>query len=561
MKNLSFRYKLLLSFLLIGVVPLLICTLLMLNIFRVTLAGNARDAAEAELDGAVFSLDSVLSEGVMILDELIEDGLISSELRQPGASASQSVYDALYTLSSGLRGRADFALYSAGGELLFTTGTGSAGTMGTHWGLLNAAAGADEAVFVGSDGSLLGARALEGSSGPLGYAVMSLSSEQLEELFSNYVGTGGLLLLDPYWDCVYRTRNSGDEGLVPLLRDRLLSGQNLSEGSGSGFYVQKSEKSGFTLIYVQPEPVADWVMRLLYIVAAVTILICLALCALVSMLISRQLFEPVRELNTAMGAVEEGKLDTRLEVRSTDEMGQLAGRFNRMVERLRAHLDESVRRRQELSDAQIRMMQAQLNPHFLYNTLDTVKWMGKINKVPEVATVAADLADILRSSISGDEFVTLRQELLTLNRYVEIQSIRFPGKFTLTTDVDEEAQDVLVPKLMLQPIVENSIIHGFADMGGSIVVSARLEGEELEITVRDDGCGMSDESLKRFRAPEDAEKHRHLGLRNVDAILRLHYGEERGLRFLPTEGRGTCVLITLPARFEEDLDHAQGRDR
>lgn len=124
-------------------------------------------------------------------------------------------------------------------------------------------------------------------------------------------------------------------------------------------------------------------------------------------------------------------------MRSTDELGQLAGRFNRMVERLRAHLEESVRRRQELSDAQIRMMQAQLNPHFLYNTLDTVKWMGKINKVPEVATVAADLADILRSSISGGEFVTLGEELTTLDRYVEIQSIRFPGKFALVKDVED----------------------------------------------------------------------------------------------------------------------------
>lgn len=292
-------------------------------------------------------------------------------------------------------------------------------------------------------------------------------------------------------------------------------------------------------------------MRLLYIVAALTILICLTLCAAVSMLISRQLFEPVRELNAAMGAVEEGKLDTRLDVRSTDELGQLAGRFNRMVERLRAHLDESVRRRQELSDAQIRMMQAQLNPHFLYNTLDTVKWMGKINQVPEVATVAADLADILRSSISGDEFVTLEQELLTLRRYVEIQSIRFPGKFTLETDVDEAALDVLVPKLMLQPIVENSIIHGFADSGGRIEVRARMSGEELEVTVQDDGCGMSEESLRRFREPGTDEKRHHLGLRNVDAILRLHYGEDHGLRFPPADGRGTCVEISLPARFEE----------
>lgn len=552
MKNLSFRNKLLLAFLLIGVVPLLICTVLMLNIFRVTLAGNARDAAEAELDGAVGSFDSLLHGGTEVLDALSCDRLICSELAQPGAAASQSVYDALYSLSSELRGQADFALYSSDGALLFTTGTGSADELNVHWGLLNSAAGSDGAVFAGSGGSFQAAKAVSDSLGPIGYAVMSLNRAQLDELFSAYVGTGGLLLLDPYWDCVYSSQNADGETLAPLLRDRLLSGQSLSDGSGSEFYVAESATSGFVLLYVQPEPVADWVMRLLYIVAAVTILICLALCALVSMRLSRQLFEPIRELNAAMGAVEEGRLDTRLEVRSTDEMGQLAGRFNRMAERLRAHLDESVRRRQELSDAQIRMMQAQLNPHFLYNTLDTVKWMGKINQVPEVATVAADLADILRSSISGDEFVTLSQELTTLNRYVEIQSIRFPGKFTLTTDVDEAAPDVLVPKLMLQPIVENSIIHGFAESGGTISVTARLDAGELEVTVRDDGCGMSDESMKRFRDPGANEKRHHLGLRNVDAILRLHYGEGHGLRFLPTEGHGTCVSMTLPARYKED---------
>lgn len=550
LRDLSFRNKLLLAFLLIGVVPLLIFTVLMLNIFRVTLAGNAREAAEAELSGAARAMDTLLTGGAEVLDALSDDALIRTELSDPGAEPPQSVYDALYTLSSELRGQADFALYSAEGELLFTTGTGSAGSLGTHWGLLNAAADSGDTAYAGSEGYMLAARAVTEGAGPVGYAVMSLSPSQLDALFSAYVGTGGILLLDPYWDCVYSSANAGDETLAPQLREQLLSGQALSDGSGGSFYVSESSETGFFLLYRQPEPVADWVMRLLYLVAALTIVICIALCALVSMMLSRQLFKPVRELNAAMGAVEEGNLDTRIEVRSTDELGQLAGRFNRMTERLGAHLEESVRRRQELSDAQIRMMQAQLNPHFLYNTLDTVKWMGKINKIPEVATVAADLADILRSSISGDEFVTLGEELTTLDRYVEIQSIRFPGKFRLVKDIDDSALDVLVPKLMLQPIVENSILHGLADTGGSITVIARLDGAELEVTVVDDGCGMSEESLRRFR--EGGRSGEHLGLRNVDAILRLHYGDAYGLRFPPVSGRGTCVAISLPAVRKED---------
>lgn len=550
LKDLSFRGKLLLSFLLIGVVPLLIFTVLMLNIFRVTLAGNARDAAEAELSGAARAMDTLLAGGAEVLGALSDDALIRSELSEPGTEPRQGVYDALYTLSSELRGQADFALYSSEGELLYTTGTGSAGSLGTHWGLLNAAAATEGTAYAGGDGCMLAARALRAGDEPIGYAVMSLSPAQLETLFSAYAGTGGILLLDPYWESVYSSEGAGDEGLAPRLREQLLSGEALSDGSGGSFYVHESEDTGFFLLYRQPEPVADWVMRLLYLVAGLTIVICIALCAMVSMMLSRQLFKPVRELNAAMGAVEEGKLETRLAVRSTDELGQLAGRFNRMTERLGAHLEESVRRRQELSDAQIRMMQAQLNPHFLYNTLDTVKWMGKINHVPEVATVAADLADILRSSISGDEFVTLGEELTTLDRYVEIQSIRFPGKFRLEKDIDEAALDVQVPKLMLQPIVENAILHGFADTGGSIVVTARLGDTELELTVTDDGCGMSEESLRRFR--EGGRAGEHLGLRNVDAILRLHYGDAYGLRFPPVSGRGTCVAISLPAVRKEE---------
>lgn len=218
LSGLSFRNKLLLAFLLIGVVPLLIFTVLMLNIFRVTLAGNARDAAEAELSGAARAMDTLLAGGAQVLGALSDDELVRAELTDPGAEPPQSVYDALYTLSSELRGQADFALYSAEGELLFTTGTGSAGSLGTHWGLLNAAAASGYTAYAGSEGYMLAARAVTEGAGPVGYAVMSLSPAQLKELFSAYVGMGGILLLDPYWDCVYRSANAGDEALAPKLR-------------------------------------------------------------------------------------------------------------------------------------------------------------------------------------------------------------------------------------------------------------------------------------------------------------------------------------------------------
>ena len=239
-------------------------------------------------------------------------------------------------------------------------------------------------------------------------------------------------------------------------------------------------------------------------------------------------------------------LNVQLDNRRIDEMGQLSGRFNRMAQRLRQNLKDSLRQQRELNEAQIRMMQAQLNPHFLYNTLDTIKWMGKIHQAPEIATISADLADILRSSISADELVPLRQELRLVERYVEIQNIRFSGAFALTVEVDEPLRDVPVPKLMLQPLVENAILHGFRDRsGGEIRISAYRAEEDLILTVRDNGCGVPEEVLAQYRdgAPRPGG---HFGLHNVDAILRIRYGPDRGVRFVPVQGEGACIRITLP---------------
>ena len=172
--------------------------------------------------------------------------------------------------------------------------------------------------------------------------------------------------------------------------------------------------------------------------------------------------------------------------------------------------------------------------------------MGKIHQAPEIATISADLADILRSSISADELVPLRQELRLVERYVEIQNIRFSGAFALTVEVDEPLRDVPVPKLMLQPLVENAILHGFRDRsGGEIRISAYRAEEDLILTVRDNGCGVPEEVLAQYRdgAPRPGG---HFGLHNVDSILRIRYGPDRGVRFVPVQGEGACIRITLP---------------
>ncbi|MFQ9825903.1 MAG: sensor histidine kinase [Oscillospiraceae bacterium] len=229
-------------------------------------------------------------------------------------------------------------------------------------------------------------------------------------------------------------------------------------------------------------------------------------------------------------------------------MGELAQQFNTMVVALRHNQQALLENQRALNRAQIRMLQAQLNPHFLCNTLDTMKWISKINQVPQVALMSTNLADILRFCITPDEFVPLRRELEILSRYVEIQRIRLSESFSYTEAVPEALLSCMVPKMLLQPLAENAILHGLSGVEhGELSVTAVLaEQDVLEIRVRDNGCGFPPNLLGPYKPPETQTGH--LGLLNVDTILRKHYGDAFGLRLENPEGGGACILARLPAK-------------
>lgn len=194
-------------------------------------------------------------------------------------------------------------------------------------------------------------------------------------------------------------------------------------------------------------------------------------------------------------------------------------------------MERQVQQQKQLNETQIAMMQAQLNPHFLYNTLDTMKWVAKANHIPELATLAAKLAKILRTSISSAQFITLKEEMDLVECYAQIQRIRFNGKFCFECRLPKELELILVPKLIVQPIVENAVIHGLADCEeGHILVEVYDGGDKVVIEVTDDGCGISQEVVDRLNSRSRERLKGHLGFYNVDTIIRLHYGRNMALR-------------------------------
>lgn len=553
----SFRNRLFATVLLVTLIPIILCNVLMLELQVRRSAADQSAEAEGYLDALTGQLGYLTREVSEVTARLSESTAVRSVLRRENPD-SRILYQVLFREASELREYARIDLCGVSGACLYSTAdTLPSQIRDPRWGVLYEAGLTGELVYQAGENCVLEAartvRSFDG--GVLGYIVVSVSSEDMDALFSDRYGlSGSVLLLDPFWQVAYSSQTSLSDSVAPALRSQLLSGQPLSDGRGECLYsVRREETTGFYLVLQQPRAFTAQALATFTRTSVTMGLLSLALCLLYALLQSRYLSEPVHRLDRAMGAVEQGDFSIHLQTDRTDEFGRLYSSFNRMTEEFQTNLDRTVQRQQELNETQIRMLRSQLNPHFLYNTLDSIKWLGVENGVPQIAAMATDLATILRSSISGEDFVTLEQELETIDRYLEIQYIRFADRFVCETDVADRYQTCLVPRMALQPLVENAIIHGVADQDdGYIKISASGDGDDLVLCVSDNGCGMDEETLSRLRAQTQTASGRHLGLYNVNRIAQIYYGEGYGVSIESAPGAGSRVYLTIPMMRKDD---------
>ena len=217
------------------------------------------------------------------------------------------------------------------------------------------------------------------------------------------------------------------------------------------------------------------------------------------------------------------------------------------------------RSRREKSELQA--LQAQINPHFLYNTLDSIIWMAESGKNEEVVQMTSALAKLLRQSISNeDEIVTVEREIEYTRNYLAIQKLRYRDQLEYIIDIDEEVLHRKIVKLVIQPLVENAIYHGikYLDGKGMLLILGEIRDGKVVITIRDNGVGMDEETLKHIleKKPEPKEKQRkktsHVGVYNVQNRLQLYYGKEYGLVYESMPGMGTGVSVIIPAEGGEE---------
>lgn len=268
--------------------------------------------------------------------------------------------------------------------------------------------------------------------------------------------------------------------------------------------------------------------------------------------------QPIRNLKEAMEHIQKGDLNTRVSVTSNDEIGYLANGLNQMTQKLQGHIQKVYIAEIRQREAEIEALKSQIQPHYLYNTLDVIRMTAITKDDEETAEMIDGLSGQLKYLIGGArDMVTLQKELESLRNYFKIIKIRYENRFILEVDISNELKGFLVPQLILQPIVENAVKHGLKpreEGGGVVAVQGRKCDDFLEITIMDNGVGMSEE--RRFQVQELLEctetvkhpksKSASIGIKNVYDRIKLIFGDEYGMEINSFENIGTIVKYKLP---------------
>lgn len=272
--------------------------------------------------------------------------------------------------------------------------------------------------------------------------------------------------------------------------------------------------------------------------------------------ISSQITRRITNLSVAMDHVQEGNFSTRLSVQGNDEIAELSHHFNSMLKDLRRLMNEVVETQKEKRKRELEILQAQINPHFIYNTLDTLQWKALEYGASDLSELILSLSSFFRVSLSkGKEMIPLREEIKHVRSYLDIQKARYEEILTYEIQVEESLDDVFLPKILLQPLVENAIYHGIKPKlaQGKISILAQLEGEDLLLKVQDNGVGMTEEQVNQLEeAFEGKRAPVSYGLHNVHQRIRLTYGNPYGLHVESCLQDGTTVTIRLPMEKKEE---------
>ena len=337
--------------------------------------------------------------------------------------------------------------------------------------------------------------------------------------------------------------------------DTVLTGTG---NDGKLYSISRSEKTGWTVVDCTNVKELLSKSRQAQSVYVLTAIILVIVALLFSRFMARSITLPIQKLRDSMKKVQEGDFSVSdVVVDSKNEIGSLTKSFDVMTHRIHELMEQNVHEQEEKRKSELKALQSQINPHFLYNTLDSIIWMAEGKKNEEVVLMSASLARLLRQSISNeDEVVPIANEVEYARGYLTIQKMRYKDKLEFQIEVDSSILYIPLIKLVLQPIIENAIYHGlkYKESKGLLIVKGFMKDGNAVLQVIDDGVGMDEETLAHIYDKHKVNYHSNgVGVYNVQKRLKLYYGEDYGITYTSELGKGTTATITIPGRQEGQI--------
>ena len=411
-----------------------------------------------------------------------------------------------------------------------------------------------------------GIRDRSGSGEKEGVFFIDLNYSAISELCDqSTVGTKGYaFILDAKGNIVYHPQqqqlyNELQTENISLImdtdEDTVLTGTG---NDGKLYSISRSEKTGWTVVDCTNVKELLSKSRQAQSVYVLTAIILVIVALLFSRFMARSITLPIQKLRDSMKKVQEGDFSVSdVVVDSKNEIGSLTKSFDVMTHRIHELMEQNVHEQEEKRKSELKALQSQINPHFLYNTLDSIIWMAEGKKNEEVVLMTASLARLLRQSISNeDEVVPIANEVEYARGYLTIQKMRYKDKLEFQIEVDSSILYIPLIKLVLQPIIENAIYHGlkYKESKGLLIVKGFMKDGNAVLQVIDDGVGMDEETLAQIYDKHKVNYHSNgVGVYNVQKRLKLYYGEDYGITYTSELGKGTTATITIPGRQEGQI--------
>lgn len=391
-----------------------------------------------------------------------------------------------------------------------------------------------------------------------GYVVCDVDPKPFLQLLQKYrYSDGQIIWLQPNaGDVIAKTEGvRTQDQLFEEISEQVKKGADYTDiydGNNYEFYHATEHKYNLGAHSLMPKKVLELNQTILFQNMALIVILIVLVFSFLLAIIFNSLTKPLIYMVETMNKIKRGKTNLRLRIKRKDELGILGDEFNDMLDEIEILIKREYDAKALAYDAKYKALQAQVNPHFLYNTLDTMSSIASAQNCSSVGTMCRALSNIFRYSLNMQSpFATLEEEILHIKNYMYIMNVRTNNSIRLEFKIDSDLLNIQVPRLSIQPLVENSIQHGLKNKRGDkeIIIGADKNDASMHIWVSDNGVGMDAESINKFfvnSVSQTLNKGESIGLNNIDARLKIRYGEDYGIRVESSIGIGSRIIIKIP---------------